>query len=82
MAIASASDPATGLSMNTGLPAFSTGITCSRCGRPSLVSSSTASTRSSRAGMSSTISTPRSLTSAVNFGTRLVLLSMSRLPRG
>ena len=58
IAIASASEPATGLSMKTGLPALSTGRTCSRCGRPSTLSSSTTSTFSSSASIESTISTP------------------------
>src|SRR5947207_2919150 len=45
MAMASASEAAIGLSMYVGLPALKHGIACSRCGRPSLVSSSTQSTR-------------------------------------
>ena len=82
MATASASDPASGLSTNTRLPALITGITCSRWGRPSLVSRRTASTRSRRTGMPSTISTPCFFTSAVYSGTRLTLDSISALPCG
>ena len=58
MAIASASEPATGLSMNTGLRALNTGLACSRCGRPSTLSSSTTSTFFSSSSIESTISTP------------------------
>src|ERR1051325_9011222 len=44
ISIVSRSAPAMGLSMKTGLRGFKTGLTCSRCGRPSMLSSSTAST--------------------------------------
>ena len=58
MAIASASEPATGLSMNTGLCAWKTGRACSRCGRPSTLSSSTTSTRARSSSIEPTIATP------------------------
>ena len=54
----SASEPAIGLSMNSGLPAAITGRACSRCGRPSTLSSSTTSTFLSSSSIESTISTP------------------------
>ena len=58
MAIASASEPATGLSMKTGLCAWRTGRACSRCGRPSTLSSSTTSTCDSSSSIEPTIATP------------------------
>ena len=58
MAMASASEPATGLSMNTGLCARKTGRACSRCGRPSTLSSRTTSTFASSSSIDPTISTP------------------------
>ena len=55
---ASSSVAASGLSMNSGLCAAITGRACSRCTRPSTLSSSTASTLESSVAMSGTISTP------------------------
>ena len=74
ISIASARLPATGLSMNSGLPAAITGRACSKCLRPSRLSSNTASTRSSRAGIESTISTPplRSLLGVLRHATDAV----------
>ena len=80
---ASASEPATGLSMKTGLWAFRTGSTCSRCGRPSTLSSSTTSTFPIRASIESTISTLNSSRSwRVKPSMRSRLDAMSGLPPG
>jgi hypothetical protein len=54
---ASRNDPAIGLSIKTGLPAFNTGLTCSRWGRPSTLSSSTPSTFRHKSSMLSYIVT-------------------------
>ena len=58
ISITSGSEAAIGLSMNTGLRACNTGFTCSRCGRPSTLSSSTASTFLHNSSMLSYIFTP------------------------
>lgn len=82
IASVSASEPAIGLSIKTGLPAWKTSSTCSRWGRPSLVSSSTTSHCFTTAATESTTVTPSSLICSVYFGIRLVLDSISALPRG
>ncbi len=69
ISIASARLPPTGLSINSGLPAAITGRACSKCLRPSMLSIKTASTRSSRAGIESTISTPAFRISSAYCGT-------------
>src|SRR5439155_12790070 len=58
ISITSLSEPAMGLSINSGLRAFKTGLACSRCGRPSRLSSSTASTSRHSRSMLSYIRTP------------------------
>ena len=78
----STKEAAIGLSMNTGLPAFKTGCSWSQWTRPSLDSSNTASTFCTSASTESTISTPKSRTFSVYSGTRLTLLSISKLPCG
>ncbi len=83
MAIASASEPATGLSMKTGFFALRTGRACSRCGRPSTLSSRTTSTLASSSSIESTIATPYfSFSSRVKPATRFRLDGMSGLPPG
>ena len=81
-AIASVSVPATGLSMNIGLPALITSNACCRWGLPSLVSNKTKSTFLSSAAIESTISTPIFFTSSIYPGILLVEDSISALPGG
>ena len=58
ISMASANEAAIGLSTNSGLPAAITGRAWARCGRPSTLSSSTASTFGSSSSIEPTISTP------------------------
>ncbi len=64
IAFVSASEAAIGLSINTRFPALNTFSACSRCKRPSLVSSNTTSTFRSSSSMEPTISTPSFFTSS------------------
>ena len=82
MAMPSASEAAMGLSINVGFPALKHCSACSRCGRPSFVSSSTKSTRFKSSSIESTTSTPIFLISSVYLGIRSVLDSISLLPWG
>ncbi len=81
ISMASSNVAASGLSINSGLCAAITCRACSRCTRPSTLSTSTASTFESNAGISGTISTPHLLLiCAANPSTRLALLATSGLP--
>ena len=83
MAMASASEPATGLSMNTGLRARKTGRACSRCGRPSTLSSRTTSTFDSSSSIESDDrDAVLLLSSRVKPATRSRLEGMIRAPAG
>jgi hypothetical protein len=82
IASASASEPARGLSMKQGFFAPITANACWRCGRPSLVSNSTASTLPISSSIDPTISTPSFCICSVYCGTRSTLDLMSGLPCG
>jgi len=82
MVIASASEPAIGLSMNTGFRAAKTGRACARCGRPSMLRIITASDLAITFSMESTISTPSLRIGSTDLLRISMLIGTSRLPPG
>src|SRR5690606_1225653 len=78
--LASLYEAAIGLSINKVFLALITGMACSKCTLPSLLSNNTTSTFFNSALISLTISTPYFFTSSMYFGTRSTEDGISLLP--